>query len=82
MIRDSKGLLCGSKGAKKDVMTLNNIPRRGDIRIKLYGNFMINLHVNVLNYEEEKRCIRIPIFAEKKIKTQMMIKSLSKVIML
>lgn len=36
---------------------------------------MIYLHVKVLNYEEEKRYIRIPIFVEKKIKTQIMIKS-------
>ena len=59
---------------KKDATT-DNISRRGDIRIKLYANFMIYLHVKVVNYEEEKRCIGIPIFAEKKIKTQTVAKS-------
>lgn len=61
--------------------TTNNFSRRGDIRIKLYANFMIYLHVQVVNYEEEKRCIRIPIFAEKKIKTQIVAKSFVQSIM-
>lgn len=48
----------------------------GEEVLKLYANFMIYLHVrNDKIRSGKKRCIRIFFFEEKKIETQIMVKS-------
>lgn len=48
----------------------------GEEVLKLYANFMIYLHVrNGKIRSGKKRCIRIFLFSEKKIETQITIKS-------